>query len=143
MMVPGPVGPGPLNRRHPGPGGAAINAMGQIDTNVAPHQSPAEDLLGFDAPHEQPQLQEQHQVINANHATVSITTTAGAAPEIVGLGKIAPSTQNENGGQTNKAKRKVIYVPTYSCNGGLDTKVSSISYNTACPHQPVCLNCRY
>lgn len=78
------------------------------------------DLLGFGGP-QQPQQQHQQsqqQVINATHATVSITTSA---PAIAGLGKIESSARNDNN-PLEKPKRKTIYVPTYSCNGGLDTK---------------------
>ena len=75
------------------------------------------NLLGID---ESPQLQPQQnqQVINANHATVSIVTSGAVAPNIVGLGKITPNMLT----QTNKPKTKRIYVPAYSCNGGMDTK---------------------
>lgn len=89
------------------------------------------DLLGYDVEQTQsPSHQHQHQpqqqqhVINANHATVSIVTSSSGAiaPSIVGLGKIGPSTYNKDGGAQTRPRRKVIYVPTYSCNGGLDTK---------------------
>jgi hypothetical protein len=106
--------------------------------------TPRDDLLGFDAvptSHQQQpfqtanqsrqQQQPQQQVFNASHATVSITAmNTVAAPSIAGLGKIEPSSaRNSNSeGQQTKAKRKVIYVPTYSCNGGLDTKVSCVYY---------------
>lgn len=60
------------------------------------------------------------QVINANHATVSIITSGPVAPHIAGLGKITPSSPNMT--QTNKPNTKRIYVPAYSCNGGMDTK---------------------
>jgi hypothetical protein len=75
------------------------------------------NLLGID---ESPQLQPQQnqQVINTNHATVSIVTSGAVAPNIVGLGKITPNMLT----QTNKPKTKRIYVPAYSCNGGMDTK---------------------
>jgi hypothetical protein len=82
------------------------------------------NLLGID---ESPQLmqprQNQQQVINANHATVSIVTSGAIAPNIAGLGKIAPSSPNMTQ-RTNelKSKPKRIYVPAYSCNGGMDTK---------------------
>jgi hypothetical protein len=110
-------------------------------------EQPTGDLLGFDAPspmphhhqqqhhqqqhqpllpHTPPRLQQQQQVFNATQATISITTTStSAAPAIAGLGKIAPSApRNATIDEQTKPKRKVIYVPTYSCNGGLDTKVS-------------------
>ena len=87
------------------------------------------DMLGFDAPTQQQQpLQPQpphQQVINATQATVSITTSnAAVAPNIAVLGKIEPSAQNTGNtdAQLSQSKRKVIYVPTYSCNGGFDTK---------------------
>ena len=113
--------------------------------------TPTEDLLGFDVasfPQQQQQQQRQHQqqqlfptqnpslqqqqpqqqVFNAAQATISITTMNSAAPSIAGLGKIEPSSARNNSNmeqqQIMKPKRKVIYVPTYSCNGGLDTKVS-------------------
>mmetsp|Transcript_37015 Transcript_37015/g.78161 ORF Transcript_37015/g.78161 Transcript_37015/m.78161 type:complete len:288 (+) Transcript_37015:236-1099(+) len=133
-----------------GPGATALHAMGQIDTNVAHQQQDATatgDLLGFGSafgfgtptspqPTQQQQVQQQstqqaqqqQHVINATQATVSITTSGGgAAPTIAGLGKIEPSANNNaqmqmNNNRQQKPKRKVIYVPTYSCNGGLDTK---------------------
>ena len=120
-------GPGGHHHHSMGPGAAAIHAMGQIDTNMVAQQpsTPTGDLLGFDA---QQQQQPQQQVINANHATVSITTsgTGGttAAPAIAGIGKIE-SSGAQNGNNSGKPKKKLIYVPTYSCNGGLDTKVSA------------------
>lgn len=78
------------------------------------------NLLGID---ESPQLQprQNQQVINANHATVSIVTSGAVAPNIVGLGKITPSSPNMMT-PTNKPKTKRVYVPAYSCNGGMDTK---------------------
>mmetsp|Transcript_53937 Transcript_53937/g.114593 ORF Transcript_53937/g.114593 Transcript_53937/m.114593 type:complete len:264 (-) Transcript_53937:260-1051(-) len=137
MMVPANdrdlLGPGGGRRHHSmggGPGTAAIHAIGRIDANsrnAAPsrrqgqHQHPTEDLLGFAAsPSSPPQQYEQQQVIEANHATVSITTTSGAAPSIAGIGKIETSRESNN--LRKKPKRKAIVVPTYSCNGGFDTK---------------------
>ena len=94
------------------------------------------DLLGFDTQQTQPQSQQlQHQqVINANHATVSIVTTSSGvvAPNIAGLGKIEPSAQKENA--QLKPKRKEIYVPTYSCNGGLDTKFNQFARHARPSH---------
>ena len=92
------------------------------------------DLLGFDTQQVQPQSQQHQQVINANHATVSIVTTSSGtvAPNIAGLGKIEPSTQKENA--QLKPKRKVIYVPTYSCNGGLDTKFNQFARHARPSH---------
>ena len=110
--------------------------------------TPTDDLLGFDAvptPHQQQQFQTanqsrqqqqpQQQVFNAAQATISITAmNTVAAPSIAGLGKIEPSSARNSSmeGQQIKAKRKVIYVPTYSCNGGLDTKVSYAYYVQNC-----------
>lgn len=127
-----------------GPGAAAVHAMGQIDTAIPPppqqQQQPPQqpssssmigDLLGFNQPAQQPQQQQQQpqpQVINANHATVSITTSssgAAVAPSIAGLGKIEPSSAADDPAKNHarsKPKRKTIYVPTYSCSGGFDTK---------------------
>ena len=84
--------------------------------------TPTGDLLGFGGP--QQQQQPQQQVINATHATVSITTNAAdiSAPSIAGLGKIESTAQHDNNA-LSKPKKKIIHVPTYSCNGGLDTKV--------------------
>mmetsp|Transcript_20627 Transcript_20627/g.44806 ORF Transcript_20627/g.44806 Transcript_20627/m.44806 type:complete len:254 (+) Transcript_20627:109-870(+) len=117
-----------------GPGAAA---MGQIDTNPVVQAQPATptgDLLGFNAPPQQQHQQpSQQQVINATHATVSITTTGASAPSIAGIGRIEPSAQNNNNGQ-NKPKRKTIYVPTYSCNGGLDTKFNHYARYAKPPH---------
>lgn len=125
----------------------------QFQYPVTATATPTEDLLGFDAasfPQQQQQQQRQHQqqqlfptqnpslqqqqqqpqqqVFNAAQATISITTMNSAAPSIAGLGKIEPSSARNNSNmeqqQIMKPKRKVIYVPTYSCNGGLDTKVS-------------------
>ncbi len=110
--------------------------------------TPTDDLLGFDAvstPHQQQPLQTanqsrlqqqpQQQVFNASQATISITAmNTVAAPSIAGLGKIEPSSARNSSseGQQIKMKRKVIYVPTYSCNGGLDTKVSCVEYLQNC-----------
>ena len=120
----------------------------QQSPNVAryPAGAPTDDLLGFDElsmpPHQprqhpqpfqtptqslqQQQQQPQQQVFNAAQATISITTMNSTAPSIAGIGKIEPSSARSNNSeqQMMKPKRKVIYVPTYSCNGGLDTKVS-------------------
>ena len=100
--------------------------MVPVDTNRS-------DLLGPDpytnngqqqqhqqAPGAAPQQQQPHQtVINAgNGVTLSITTTA---PAIAGLGKIEPSATANHAAQRTP-KRKVVVVPTYSCNGGLDSK---------------------
>ncbi|KAL7531200.1 hypothetical protein ACHAWF_003666 [Thalassiosira exigua] len=81
------------------------------------------DLLGLGPPPQQQQrgvVNANHatEVINAEHATISISTCT--APTIAGLGKIDPTVRNNN--NNNVTKRKVIRVPTYSCNGGLDTK---------------------
>ena len=132
---------GPSGQRHHhsvGPGGVALNAMGLIDCTEldrAPDnvQANSFDLLGGDTPQQQQQQQQQQQHLNyspsrgettyINASTVSITQSS--APTIVGLGKIEPSAANNannNNNNNNKPKRKVIYVPTYSCNGGLDTK---------------------
>jgi hypothetical protein len=94
----------------------------------------AGDLLGFDAQQTQPQPQQHQQVINANHATVSIVTTSSGAlaPNIAGLGKMGPSAQKENA--QLKPKRKVIYVPTYSCNGGLDAKFNQYARHARPSH---------
>jgi hypothetical protein len=108
-----------------------------------PAMTPTDDLLGFDelsmSPHpprsqqqpfqtptqslqQQQQQQPQQQVFNAAQAT--ITTMNTTAPSIAGIGKIEPSSaRSNNSEQQMKPKRKVIYVPTYSCNGGFDTKV--------------------
>lgn len=110
-----------------------------------PASTPTDDLLGFgevSMPQQQllqqplvqtqtqsmQQEQPHQQVFNAAQATISITTMNATAPSIVGLGKIEPSSARSSSTeqQIKVAKRKVIYVPTYSCNGGLDTKVSSI-----------------
>ena len=130
------MGPGGRHRNPMGPGATTLHAMGQIDTTVVPppaqqqqtqmivHQQPPAapatgDLLGFGD-----QGQPQQQQVSAGQVTVNITTSGGAvAPSIAGIGKIEPGATNSNL-QNNKPKRKVIYVPTYSCNGGLDTKVS-------------------
>lgn len=90
-----------------------------FDDAASQSQQLSANLLGID---ESPQLQprqNQQQVINANHATVSIITSP-VAPRIAGLGKITPSSPNMK--QPNKPKTKRIYVPAYSCNGGMDTK---------------------
>jgi hypothetical protein len=106
------------------------SASGYLDffdeTGATQSQQPtvlSANLLGID---ESPQLmqprQNQQHVINANHATVSIVTSGAIAPNIAGLGKIAPSSPNMTQ-RTNepKSKPKQIYVPAYSCNGGMDT----------------------
>ena len=130
MMVPGPIGNnndllGPGRHHRVGPGGAAIQAMGNIDTNI-PKQNhapstPTGDLLGFET--EQPQQSQEH-VMNANQVTVSITTSGDTAPSIAGIGKISAQSGGNVNAKLAQQKRKVIYVQTYSCNGGLDTKVS-------------------
>jgi len=123
---------GPRERRYHhnsvGPGGVALHAMGQIDTQIVPTQNTETgDLLGFGSPPEQQQQQQQqmmyHQSAPPGETTV-ISISSSTAPTIVGLGKIEPSVGNNtnNNYNNNKPKRKVIYVPTYSCNGGLDTK---------------------
>ena len=128
----------PRHHHSVGPGGVALHAMGQIDTQIVPAQQQQQqqpvmntgDLLGFGFPqqHQQPQPQpQQQQQISApqgettfiNASTVAISTSS--TPTIVGLGKIEPSAAATNN-NNNKSKRKIIHVPTYSCNGGLDTK---------------------
>ncbi|KAL7492958.1 hypothetical protein ACHAWT_002094 [Skeletonema menzelii] len=111
-----------------GPGGAVLRAMGQIDCNEVARSPPETDLLGF----RDSTQQEQHtqhlqysplrgETTYINASTVAISTSG--TPTIVGLGKIEPSAAVANTkNNTNKSKRKVIIVPTYSCNGGLDTK---------------------
>ena len=86
------------------------------------------DLLGFGDSHQQgqPATNTQHleysptrgDTTYINASTVAISTSG--TPTIVGLGKIEPSAARVD--NSNKPKRKVIIVPTYSCNGGLDTK---------------------
>ena len=88
---------------------------------MVPAHQQTEDLLGFDS------SKQQQQSVIATNATVSITTSPSIAPNIVGLGKIEPSTQGDNINSQLQPKRKVIYVPTYSCNGGLDTKFNHYS----------------
>ena len=92
---------------------------------MVPAHQQTEDLLGFDSS-QQHQEQQQQQSVIATNATVSITTSS-IAPNIAGLGKIEPSTQDDNINSQLQPKRKVIYVPTYSCNGGLDTKFNQYS----------------
>ena len=124
--------------------GGFLDSLGWFD-GVAPqneqhaNQQVTNDLLGFDAEQTQPQLQQQQQqqqqhVINANHATVSIVTTSSGAiaPSIVGLGKIEPSAQKD--GAQSKPRRKVICVPTYSCNGGLDAKFNQFARHAKPSH---------
>ena len=85
--------------------------------------APTGDLLGVEAlspPPPQPATAPA-QVINAQQATVSITTS-GTAPGIAGIGKIAPSSPRR-ADASEKPRRKVVVVPTYSCSGGFDTKV--------------------
>jgi len=97
--------------------------MGQIDcaeiARAPDHQNPF-DLFG-DAPQQQQQTLHysppRGETTYINASTVAISTTG--TPTIVGIGKIEPSSGANN---NNKPKRKVIYVPTYSCNGGLDIK---------------------
>jgi len=81
-------------------------------------QQQAPDLLGgFSGAQQQ---QPNQTVINAgNGVTLSITTTA---PAIAGLGRIETSAANANQAAQREPKRKVVVVPTYSCNGGLDSK---------------------
>jgi len=115
----------------------------RVDTNIPQQRqthpsTPTEDLLGIDgAPQMEMepspgrrQRQQQQQVINATHATVSITTSA--APAIAGLGKIESTAQGING--QNKPKRKAIHVPTYACNGGLDTKFNHFARHARPSH---------
>lgn len=115
------------------PSGAALRALGQIDcSEMARSTTPETDLLGFgDSPqqHQQQPQQQQHlqyspsrgETTYINASTVAISTSG--TPTIVGLGKIEPSIATANNNtNNNKPKRKVIVVPTYSCNGGLDTK---------------------
>jgi len=115
---------GPRERRYHhnsvGPGGVALHAMGQIETQQ--QNTETGDLLGFGSPPEQQQML-YHQSAPPGETTV-ISISSSTAPTIVGLGKIEPSVGNNtnNNYNNNKPKRKVIYVPTYSCNGGLDTK---------------------
>jgi len=92
---------------------------------MVPAHQQTEDLLGFDS--SQQHREQQQQSVIATNATVSITTSPSIAPNIVGLGKIEPSTQGDNINSQLQPKRKVIYVPTYSCNGGLDTKFNHYS----------------
>ncbi|KAL7490206.1 hypothetical protein ACHAW6_015974 [Cyclotella cf. meneghiniana] len=108
-----------------GPGATVLHAMGQIDTQIS-HANPTADFLDSPlfAPPSSQQLSNESTsttLINATNATVAITTTS--APNIPGLGKITPSKNPNPSG--NKPKRKVIVVPTYSVNGGLDTKFNS------------------
>ena len=116
-----------------GPGGAALRAMGQIDCTEMARSAPPDstDLLGFqDSPQQQEHTQHlqyspsRGETTYINASTVAISTSG--TPTIVGLGKIEPSAAannaNNNNYSNNKPKRKVIFVPTYSCNGGLDTK---------------------
>ncbi|KAL9183435.1 hypothetical protein ACHAXT_004291 [Thalassiosira profunda] len=127
----GPLGPGPMGRRHVGAGGAGIHALGQISTAPTPAPAATGDLLGFEAPQEQ--SQQSHQAINANNVTVSITTTGGVAPNIAGLGKIEATGDIPNNAPS-RPKRKVIYVPDYSCNGGLDTKFNHFARHARPSH---------
>ena len=86
------------------------------------------DLLGFGDSSPQPLQPTRTQHLEysptrgdttyINASTVAISTSG--TPTIVGLGKIEPSAARVD--NSNKPKRKVIIVPTYSCNGGLDTK---------------------
>mmetsp|Transcript_41029 Transcript_41029/g.86070 ORF Transcript_41029/g.86070 Transcript_41029/m.86070 type:complete len:248 (+) Transcript_41029:53-796(+) len=111
-----------LGHHSMGPGPAATQSMVLFDAAPQQHQlqaqqqqPPPEDLLGFTASSQQ----YQQQAINANE---NQATNAGiAAPTIAGIGRIAPSAQNNEIVQ-NKPKRKAIKVPSYSCNGGLDWK---------------------
>ncbi|KAK1736507.1 hypothetical protein QTG54_012529 [Skeletonema marinoi] len=120
-----------------GPGGAALRAMGQIDCTEMARSAPPDstDLLGFQDSPQQQEHTTQHlqyspsrgETTYINASTVAISTSG--TPTIVGLGKIEPSTAAANANNNysnNKPKRKVIFVPTYSCNGGLDTKFNPI-----------------
>mmetsp|Transcript_5452 Transcript_5452/g.8389 ORF Transcript_5452/g.8389 Transcript_5452/m.8389 type:complete len:288 (+) Transcript_5452:2-865(+) len=109
------------------PSGASLRALGQIDcTEMARSSTPETDLLGFgDSPQQQQQQQLQYspargETTYINTSTVAISTSG--TPTIVGLGKIEPSSATNNNTTNTKPKRKVIIVPTYSCNGGFDTK---------------------
>ncbi|EJK58583.1 hypothetical protein THAOC_21284 [Thalassiosira oceanica] len=95
-----------------------LGPNGHGQTHIGQQQQQAPDLLGgFSGA--VPQQQPNQTVINAgNGVTLSITTTA---PAIAGLGKIEPSAAVNQAAQ-RKPKRKVVVVPTYSCNGGLDSK---------------------
>ncbi|KAL3816504.1 hypothetical protein ACHAXA_011309 [Cyclostephanos tholiformis] len=127
--------------------GGLLDSLGWFDSVSPQNQEHANmpapstnDLLGFDAhqmqpqPRPQPQQQQQQHVINANHATVSIVTTSSGeiAPSIVGLGKIEPSAHKD--GAQMKPKRKIILVPTYSCNAGLDTKFNQFARHARPSH---------
>mmetsp|Transcript_1429 Transcript_1429/g.3084 ORF Transcript_1429/g.3084 Transcript_1429/m.3084 type:complete len:232 (-) Transcript_1429:423-1118(-) len=95
-----------------------LGPNGHGQTHIGQQQQQAPDLLGgFSGA--VPQQQPNQTVINAgNGVTLSITTSA---PAIAGLGKIEPSAAVNQAAQ-RKPKRKVVVVPTYSCNGGFDSK---------------------
>ena len=101
-----------LGSNHPPVGPAATVAMGRIDV------PPPDFLDSIDSrptmPPRPPPDGSTATFINATQATVAITTTT--APTIAGLGRIEPSRFPA------PPRRKAIRVPTYSCNGGLDTK---------------------
>ena len=115
-------------QQHHGQSAVIRRNLGQNDcTEIT--RAPDSDLLGFGdstAPQQQQQTL-QHSPSRGEttyiHAgTVAISTSG--TPTIVGLGKIQPSanTNHQPNQYYNKPKRKVIVVPTYSCNGGFDTK---------------------
>jgi hypothetical protein len=125
------LGGGNPHHHSVGPGTAVLQALGNIGTNIHQQQHPPQsaDLLdspllaaptsttGAPPPHQQ---QQQQLLIQPNNAQTLITvTTTTTAPEIAGLGRINPSAQPPS---QHAPKRKVIRIPTYSCNGGLDVK---------------------
>ena len=105
-----------------GPGGAVLQAMGQIDTHTNPVPAGGASTIDlFDnLPRTPPRQQQQAETTLIPNATVSITQTA---PTIAGLGKITPSSQPHI--PSNKPAKKRIIIPTYSINGGLDMKFNS------------------
>ncbi|KAL7470241.1 hypothetical protein ACHAXS_010478, partial [Conticribra weissflogii] len=85
-----------------------------------------------------PRSSEQVTLINATQATVQITTTSSAhAPAIPGLGKISstkPAIDRNDALALTTPRRKIVHIPTYSCNGGLDTKFNSNPQSARPPH---------
>eukprot|EP00569_Conticribra_weissflogii_P019842 CAMPEP_0171427574 /NCGR_PEP_ID=MMETSP0881-20121228/4704_1 /TAXON_ID=67004 /ORGANISM="Thalassiosira weissflogii, Strain CCMP1336" /LENGTH=264 /DNA_ID=CAMNT_0011947269 /DNA_START=16 /DNA_END=806 /DNA_ORIENTATION=- len=81
---------------------------------------------------------DQVTLINASHATVQITTTSANAPSLPGLGKIESTKTNSNLNNslaiTTTSRRKIVHIPTYSCNGGLDTKFNPNPQSARPPH---------
>lgn len=132
LLRPSPIGQQQQQRHYHsvGPGVAALHALGQVDCadiDRAPNQNPF-DFFG-DMPQQPQQQTLQHyspprgETTYINASTVAISTTG--TPTIVGIGKIEPNAIINNNNNNAKPKRKIIHVPTYSCNGGLDIKFNS------------------